>query len=668
MLTFSAPAPQPCTVHVDVDATALDRQQTGSRDRPFGTVHAARDFLRGRPHSGQPCRVCVRGTHYLHEPLALDERDAGSAEAPILYTTDPEATTPASLSGGVAVPASAFVPAVGPTGIRLLKANLFALGLNASVLGGLANPYPKAKLELYYDGTPMVLARDPNVAPDGRTWRYAGYEAMRTTNDSQVFTLDDDNTTTTTGARWAAALADGDDLWVHGFWKFDWRDTYLRVASIERQRGLGRYAVRRDNSTPPQYPWVNGARFYALNALRLLDSAGEYYVNSTSGELWFLPPDGVLDGVGGLKGAAVVSVLPTVLSLDGANFTSFANLTLSVAQQSSLRATDVANVTFSDLSITNAGMGACVSMSGAANSSLARAAVHGCGGSAVSVGGGDRATLVHANVTVSDSTMDDFARWRRTYQPGIGFDCVGCTFANNTITNSPHAAIQGGGNDNLFERNTVSKACFGSIDVGAFYVGRSWAQRGNVVRHNRFEHIRPTEKLAQASCSQNAFYLDDQMSGYDFYGNTVVNATTGVLLGGGRRNKIHSNTFIACDTDIAFDDRGLNWQHASCLKNCTAAYPSPSTSCFLYALDAANYTSPPYSTHYPELVNVYDDHPCVPAYNVIEDNKYCHEGSKAGARFIDRDDDTIRSWLSFASNNVEDCSGTGLVEAAVATA
>ena len=34
---------------------------------------------------------------------------------------------------------------------------------------------------------------------------------------------------------------------------------------------------------------------------------------------------------------------------------------------------------------------------------------------------------------------------------------------------------------------------------------------------------------------------------------------------------------------------------------------------------------------------------------------------------IDRDDETIRSWLSFASNNVEDCSGSGLVEAAVAS-
>lgn len=41
-------------------------------------------------------------------------------------------------------------------------------------------------------------------------------------------------------------------------------------------------------------------------------------------------------------------------------------------------------------------------------------------------------------------------------------------------------------------------------------------------------------------------------------GNTIKNATTGVLLGGGRRNRIHSNIFIDNDLDIAFDNRGKN--------------------------------------------------------------------------------------------------------------
>ena len=176
------------------------------------------------------------------EPLSLDERDAG-----IRWESDPSSPARARVSGGVAVPASAFARAVGPTGVPLLKASLFDLGLNASALGALKNPYPSAKLELVYGGAPMVLARDPNVAPDG-TWTYAGYEAMRTVNatgtnetSNTTFALDD----AASGARWAAALADGDDLWLHGFFKFDWRDTFIRVASVAPVNAT-RWNVTRD--------------------------------------------------------------------------------------------------------------------------------------------------------------------------------------------------------------------------------------------------------------------------------------------------------------------------------------------------------------------------------------------------------------------------------------
>eukprot|EP01043_Picozoa_sp_COSAG02_P000046 COSAG02_NODE_1_length_108762_cov_456.708287_46_plen_93_part_00 len=52
--------------------------------------------------------------------------------------------------------------------------------------------------------------------------------------------------------------------------------------------------------------------------------------------------------------------------------------------------------------------------------------------------------------------------------------------------------------------------CYETVDTGAFYIGRSWAQRGNTVRFNTFDTVRATERLAQKSCSQNAFYLDDR--------------------------------------------------------------------------------------------------------------------------------------------------------------
>ena len=109
----------------------------------------------------------------------------------------------------------------------------------------------------------------------------------------------------------------------------------------------------------------------------------------------------------------------------------------------------------------------------------------------------------------------------------------------------------------MFEFNTITHAGFETIDVEAFYDGRSWSQRGNMARYNRIKHVRPTERLSQSPSTQNTFYLDDQMSGWEIYGNTIIiNATTGVRLGGGRRNTLQNNTFISCDQDIAFDNRG----------------------------------------------------------------------------------------------------------------
>ena len=107
--------------------------------------------------------------------------------------------------------------------------------------------------------------------------------------------------------------------------------------------------------------------------------------------------------------------------------------------------------------------------------------------------------------SVRGNTITNFSRVRRTYQPGVSFDGVGFSVINNYIGYAPHEGISGGGCLNIFEYNTLSNLVYGTVDAGAFYVGRSWAQRGNTVRYNNFEHIRPRERLAQKSCSQNAF-------------------------------------------------------------------------------------------------------------------------------------------------------------------
>eukprot|EP01046_Picozoa_sp_COSAG06_P020940 COSAG06_NODE_1554_length_9117_cov_3.864050_1_plen_1209_part_00 len=180
--------------------------------------------------------------------------------------------------------------------------------------------------------------------------------------------------------------------------------------------------------------------------------------------------------------------------------------------------------------------------------------------------------------------------------------------------------------------------------------------------------------------------LDDEMSGWEVYGNTLRNVGLGVLIGGGRRNHIHSNHFEDCDFDIHIDNRGMSPTTKRCHANCTGS------DCFKTKLEALHYQQPPWSTRFPELVHIFEDHPCVPVYNNISGtcsgqcirhpnqsicpvfgsismtnvllgagNTFCHEHSlniTPPLGFINVNESQLGAWLSTMSGNRRDCNGT----------
>lgn len=414
----------------------------------------------------------------------------------------------------------------------------------------------------------------------------------------------------------------------------------LKLDSIE-PNGTQAWTLRRNATTPPQYPWVNGCRFLALNSLGLLDAPGEYYV-ARNGTLYFMPPGG------GLTEDVLVSSMRSVVVAEGAHHTRWQNLTLEVSR-STVMLLSGDGLSVSGSTVRNGG-GACVQLVGS-NSSITGCVVYGCGRAGVYLQGGDRGTLTPSGNAVTGNTITNFSRTVRTYQPAVGWLGVGHAIAHNVIAHGPHTALNGGGNDVVVEHNRIDHVCFECTDTGAFYVGRSWTHRGNVLRHNNFTTIRATERLAQQHMSQIAIYLDDQMSGWDVYGNVVRNATQAVAIAGGRDNLVHENVFIDNDSDVEIDDRGLSWEPELCQRNSTSPLA------FRIELEALRYTSPPYATHYPSLPFIYDagSHPCYPAGNVVSDNTYCHRRSAGGGRFLSQNETWVRAHFSSVSNNVERC-------------
>jgi hypothetical protein len=137
----------------------------------------------------------------------------------------------------------------------------------------------------------------------------------------------------------------------------------------------------------------------------------------------------------------------------------------------------------------------------------------------------------------------------------------------------------GGCNDCLFDNNTVTRFLFETADSGAYYDGRTWLHRGNVISNNVFEDIRHTDPQRDNKGGMAAaVYFDDMLSGNSgkpiAYSRprqivwrqsrakcwtTVINNTfrrcdTGVLLGGGRHHLVQGNHFEAIDTQCVWID------------------------------------------------------------------------------------------------------------------
>ena len=211
-------------------------QRTGSINNPFRSIFEARDALRRHSdtrESGPRFVHLQGGTHELKETFALDPvLDSGTPESPIVYTSYPGER--ATLSGGTVLPASAFTDTVINGNVSVKAVNLFNFGINSTTIGELGHPYPSANLELFFGGRAMTRAREPNIGSleDPTMWNWCGYENMTGPLDP-AGTLQFGFADTERAEYWAKSLSTG-SMWFHGFWKFDWRDTYVEVDSIVR--------------------------------------------------------------------------------------------------------------------------------------------------------------------------------------------------------------------------------------------------------------------------------------------------------------------------------------------------------------------------------------------------------------------------------------------------
>jgi len=598
--TQAGPAPpKRYVLHVRPDGS--DRAP-GTTARPLATWAGARDAIRrlkaaGPLPAGGVTVELAAGTYEQTAALALTAADSGTAAAPIVYRAAPGAEV--RLTGGKVV--TTFRPVTDRAVLRRLdpaarrhvvQADLKALGTaDYGHAGG-------GGLELFFNDRPMTPARWPNGGfakitglVGGRPVNVRGTKGDRTGK----FMYAGDRP-----KRWA----DEKDVWVHGYWFWDWSDQRHRVESIDTDKRI--IAVK-----PPyhRYGYRVGQWFYAYNVLAELDRPGEWYLDRASGRLYFWPP-GLRHGAAAspaepsdlAKGRAVVSVAPALVTLRGTSHVALEGLTFEAARGTAVAITNGTANRVTDCVLRNLGAWA-VRVAGGSGAVVSGCRIYHTGQGGIALSGGDRKTLTPAAHQALSNHIHHYGRWHRMYKPAVALSGVGLRAAHNLIHDAPHMAVSFSGNDHAIELNEIHRVCMESNDAGAIYAGRDWTMRGTVIRHNYLHHI---TGFRGRGCV--GVYLDDMFCGTQITGNVFYKVTRAAFIGGGRDCTVANNIFVDCTPALHVDARAMGW----------AGYHVKTT--MTTRLKAMPYQGALWRKRYPKLAGILADAPAAPKGNLVARN------------------------------------------------
>lgn len=573
----------------------------GTQGAPFLTLERARSAVRNvKAGATDSITVYLRGGVYeLRQTLEFSQEDSGQPNAPVRYRA--YSAESVHITGGRQLPT--LRPLQDPKiGARfdeayrdeIREADLSGLGDLGSIQStGLAPS------ELFLHGRPMQLARWPNPSSPNQGWtRIAGVPGPH--QEDRIIYV---------GGRPRLKNWNRDpDVWMRGFWIYDWWDGLVPLKSIDFANQLlisSQPFVRAEMANQTSGKVVNrngssvGQRYQVLNALEELDEPGEYYIDRAASKLYVWPP------YGRVKEAAVSILAGPILRFRGASHIEFSGVTFEYTRGNGIEIEDGESIRIEKSRIRNLGNKG-VLISRGWNHTIANCEITETGEGGVSINAGDKLSLRPSGHVVRDSDIHHYARLWLTYRPAIDIKGVGVTLEHNRFHDAPHAGVLLDGNDHRLEFNEFHHLCTISDDCGAFYSnGLNWTARGTIVRFNSFHDILGIGGKSQAP----AVYLDDFAGSTTVFGNFFYR-TMGVKIGGGRSNIVENNIFADCDPAISLDGRGLTWASASV----TNQEP------IRKQLLEVRHDQAPYRQKYPELMTLLDDNPGVPRGNRIDRN------------------------------------------------
>lgn len=539
----------------------------GTIDSAFATIPRAMLEIRRLKSSGQyPVRgVTVwlrRGEYYLTESINLTAADSGRPGAPVVYQAYPGERV--VLSGAVKLDKQFVQPAQAADFLsrlidreaakKILQVDLKFAGigdLGRNQARGFGVPPPPRETrppDFLIDGKRLTLARWPNPGasvqmgevidagvdsqgrsgrgesdassgkfvkeePRGGTFRYDGARPERWANNH------------------AFAVGVLSETWV-------WNNVEVTIDRARQQMSL---------NTPIAYGLIkhSGKKhyFHFEDVPEEIDQPGEYWLNRQTGILYFLPPSGFH-----ADSEFQVTLLktPMVIARD-ASWVTFSNLVFAGSRDSCMEITGGECVRIEHCELRNFLMSA-ITIKDGLNHGIIQSDIHGIGAGALTLDGGDWATLTASGIEVSNNHIRSYGYYISSGSSAIHLRGVGTRVTHNLIHDAPHQAINFAGNDHVIMYNEVHDVVRDFFDAGAImtHTGSDPTMRGTVISSNYLHDI----GVNMEGCK--AVYIDGASFGVTVEKNIFQNIGTqevqnnAININNGSHVSVRNNIFLDC--------------------------------------------------------------------------------------------------------------------------
>ena len=519
----------------------------GTRAAPLKSIEKARDIIRIKRKEAQEKTTVVYivgGTYQMVNPVIFTSEDSGTESAPIFYMAKdgekPVFTGSTGLKKWKVLKDKRKLNLLDPS----VGGKIYVTDLKRSGITDYGDPTePGSRPELYCNSSLQTLARWPDDGftkagvSRGKTELPATYTGERGTREGAFEYIDERIN------RWAGE----NDIRTSGYWYWDWSEEYHKVDRIDTL--IQTLVIREPYHL---YGYKDSLRYFGLNLFCEIDKPGEWYLNRSTGLLYWYPPEGVKPAEAEVR--LTMFNAPYMIELKNCSYFTLKGLAFEESRGSAILMSGGRNCLIADCRIERFGRDG-IHIEGGSGHGISGCLLRSFGYGGIKITGGDRKNLIPANHFVENSIVEYFSLFKRTYEPAIHLTGCGTRISNNRFRFSSSSAMRLEGNDFMIEYNQVSHVVNESDDQGGIDIFYNPSYQGIVIRYNHWSDITGGTRHGAAGVR-----LDDMISGVTISGNIFERCGAlhfgGVQIHGGKDNIVENNLFYKCFAAVSFSPWG----------------------------------------------------------------------------------------------------------------